>query len=52
MKFNTKEEKKIQNKFIKNGYLIFNIKNKEKLNLIKFKVEQLVIQWFKKKKYF
>ena len=52
MKFNTKEEKKIQNKFIKNGYLIFNIKNKKKLNLIKFKVEQLVIQWFKKKKIF
>ena len=37
MKFSDKKEKKIQNKFIQNGYLIFDIENKKNLNLIKKK---------------
>ena len=35
MKFSDKKELKIQNKFIKNGYLIFDIVHKNELNSIK-----------------
>ncbi len=48
MKFSDKKEKKIQNKFIQNGYLIFDIENKKNLNLIKKKITQISIQWAKK----
>ena len=46
MKFSDKK-KKIQNKFIQNGYLIFDIENKKNLNLIK-KITKISIQWAKK----
>ena len=38
MKFSSILEKKIQNKFLKNGYYIFNIRNKSNLNIIKKRI--------------
>ena len=39
--FQTKEEKIIFDNYIKKGYLIFNIKDKQKLNLLRKKVVNL-----------
>jgi sporadic carbohydrate cluster 2OG-Fe(II) oxygenase len=52
MKFSTKEEKKYQKTFLKNGYLIFDIKNKKILDEIKNLTIKLCIKWLKKKKNF
>jgi sporadic carbohydrate cluster 2OG-Fe(II) oxygenase len=49
MKFSTGKEKKIQKKFLKNGYLIFNIDDKKNLNLIKKKILSFSSTWLKKK---
>ncbi|MDA9838868.1 2OG-Fe(II) oxygenase [Candidatus Pelagibacter sp.] len=50
MKFNNKIENKIQNKFLKNGYYIFDIKKKKKLNYIKKEVTKYTLEWLQKKK--
>ena len=39
MKFSDKKEKKVQNKFLKNGYLIFEVNKKRDLDFIKKKIE-------------
>ena len=49
MKFSDKKELKIQNKFIKNGYLIFDIVHKNELNSIKDKLIKFSLIWLKKK---
>ena len=49
MKFSDNKEKKIQKKFLENGYLIFDIDQKKDLKLIKEKIISFSIAWFKKK---
>ena len=49
MKFSTKSEKHTQSKFLKNGYLIFDIDQKKELYAIKKKVLELSRFWLKKK---
>lgn len=49
MKFSDKKELKIQNKFIKNGYLIFDIAHKNELDSIKDKLIKFSLIWLKKK---
>jgi len=49
MKFSAGEEKKTQKKFLKNGYLIFNIDQKKNLNSIKKKILSFSSTWLKKK---
>ena len=49
MKFNNKIENKIQNKFLKNGCYIFDIKKKKKLNYIKKEVTKYTLEWLQKK---
>ena len=49
MKFSTKSEKHTQSKFLKNGYLIFDIDQKKELYAIKKKVLELSRLWLKKK---
>ena len=49
MKFSSILEKKIQNKFLKNGYYIFNIRNKSNLNIIKKRIIKFSRKWLKQK---
>ncbi len=49
MKFSNKKELKIQNNFLKNGYFIFNIKEKKILNLIKKRIVNYSLSWLKGK---
>ena len=48
MKFSNIKEKRVQNKFLKNGYLIFDVNKKKNLNLIKKKIENFCKIWLKK----
>ena len=50
MDFFSKKEKALQNKFLKNGFLIFDINQKKDLNKIKKKVINFSTEWIEKKK--
>lgn len=50
MDFFSKKEKTLQNKFLKNGYLVFNIGKNKDLNEIKKKVIRFSSEWIEKKK--
>ena len=50
MDFFSKKKKTLQNKFLKNGYLIFNIGQNKDLNEIKKKVIRFSSEWIEKKK--
>ena len=48
MKFSNDKEKRIQKKFIRNGYIIFDIDQKKNLNLIRKRIIEYSLTWFKK----
>ena len=48
MKFSNDKEKRIQKKFIRNGYIIFDIDQKKNLNLIRKRIIEYSLKWFKK----
>ena len=47
--FNTEEDQKIFNEYIKNGYLIFDIKDLNRLNLLKKKTVNFIKKNLKSK---
>ena len=47
-KFFLKKEKILQNRLLKDGYVIFNINKKKRLKSIKNETKKLTLKWLKK----